>query len=122
MTRSSPTRWCPGGAAITPGPLIDKQEVLKALEIVERDGVDRLERAGPSMLGVKWASLYYHFEDKGGDPRWRRSAKLALVQRAHIQIATGVGRADRGVVGRRRSHASMRHPNLVAPPVRSNTN
>ena len=100
-------------------PLIDKQEVLeKALEIVERDGVDRLSvRALGEALGVKWASLYYHFEDK--DAILDGVAKLALVQRADINVDQSAPWDEQIValsVGVYRT--LMRHPNLVALLVR----
>ena len=101
-------------------PLIDRLRVVeKALEIIDRDGLEAvsIRRIG-SELGVDGTSLYHHFADKEAIVH---GVRLRILQEGHVgeprdRYETWQDYVRRTTAGYRRS--LLRHPNaapLLAP-------
>lgn len=103
-------------------PLIDRHEVIaKALEIIDRDGLDAFSiRRIARDLGINGASLYHHFRDKDSI---LHGVRLVIAHENAVGDPPRVGESwqdylRRATLGYRRS--LLRHPNaapLMSPNI-----
>jgi AcrR family transcriptional regulator len=96
-------------------PLIERDvAVAKALEIIDRDGIDGLSiRNLGKELGVNGASLYHHFQDKD---EILEGVRLLIMREARVIVpqsktATWQDYVRRSVLGYRK--ALISHPNAI---------
>ena len=97
-------------------PLIDQAEVVaKALEIIDRDGLEgfNLRKIGRE-LGVNPASLYHHFRDKEAI---LHGVRMLVIQESHVAEPSRPDERWQDLLRRttvRYRRALLRHPNAVS--------
>jgi TetR/AcrR family transcriptional regulator, tetracycline repressor protein len=95
-------------------PLIDRREaVAKALELIDRDGLDAFSiRTLGKELGVNGASLYHHFKDKD---EILQGVRMLVVNEATGRVrspkASWQDMVTKSVLGYRA--ALLKHPNVI---------